>query len=171
MMSNVGTFVEEKPLLIPESSDLRSLFSLFINILNSPSLTVSIPILHLWVKILNSDILSNSDAVSSLVGPLLEICSQRLIRYEALPEDSEHPTVIFLDEDIDTIPERHSFLGNYRRYCVQVVEIIVRRKPFDAISHILGQVDDVLSHMYDGEPAFQGRSLYGFFLQSTAADS
>lgn len=170
-MSNVGTFVEEKPLLIPEYSDLRGLFGLFISILDSPSLIVSIPILHLWVKVLNSDILSNSDAVSSLVGPLLEVCSQRLIRYEALPDDSEHPTILFLDEDIDTIPERHAFLGNYRRYCVQVVEIIVRRKPFDAIGHILGQVDNVLSHLYDGQPTFQGKSPQGLFSQKPVADS
>jgi len=156
MMSNVGTFIEEKPLIIPEDSDLRSLFSLFISILHSPSLTVSIPILHLWVKLLSSEIIGGSDAVSSLVGPLLEICSQRLIRYEALPDDSGHPTILFLNEDIDTVPERHAFLGNYRRYCVQVVEIIVQRKPFDAVHHILGQVDDLLRHLYDGGPTFQG---------------
>lgn len=158
MMSNVGTFIEEKPLIIPEDSDLNSLFSLFVSILQSPSLTVSIPILHLWVKLLSSDMIGGSDAVSSLVGPLLEICSQRLIRYEALPDDSQLPTILFLNEDIDTIPERHAFLGNYRRYCVHVVEIIVQRKPFDALYHILGQVDDLLHHLYDGESDFQGRT-------------
>jgi hypothetical protein len=37
-------------------------------------------------------------------------------RYTSWTE-SEDPTVQFLVEDIDTVPERHAFVGNYRRYC------------------------------------------------------
>ena len=137
-------------------SEVTSFLDLLLNILRSQSLHVSIPILHLWVKLLNSDMIGNSRPVIDLIGPLLEICSQRLIRYEALPEDSSLPSMIFLNNDVDTMPERHAFLGNYARFCNQIVESVVQKKPFDALYHIIGQADEVLSHLYDGEAAFQG---------------
>jgi exportin-5 len=89
-----------------------------------------------------------------MIAPLLEICSSRLIRYEALPEGVDDPCMLFLLDDIDTVPERHAFLGNYRRYSVQVIELIVRRKQSDAIYHILSQVGQTMQHLYDGYLAF-----------------
>lgn len=94
--------------------------------------------------------------MNPLIAPLLELCSARLLRYESMPEDSDDPSLIFLLEDIDTLPERHAFLGNYRRYCSQVIELVVRQKQSDAIYHILSQVDNAMQHLYDGQPAFQG---------------
>ncbi|KAI9820881.1 MAG: hypothetical protein M1832_003514 [Thelocarpon impressellum] len=155
MVSNLGNFVEERPLLIPDATDLPGFLNLLLEIMGSQSLTISIPILNTWVKLLASDVIGGSDAISPLIGPLLEICSQRLIRYESLPEDSDDPSFLYLGEDIDTMPERHAFLGNYRRYCVQVVEIIVRRKPFEAMYHILGQVDQSLQTLYNNQPPFR----------------
>lgn len=90
------------------------------------------------------------------IGGLLETCSQRLARYEFLPEDSDDPIILFLNEDFDTIPERHAFLGNYRRYCVEVVEIIVRRLPLEATQHILSQAEALFKNLYNGQPRFQG---------------
>ncbi len=156
MVSNLANFIEQKPRLIPENSDLPNFLQLLLEILRSQSLVVSIPILNSWATLLSSDTIGDSDAVSPLVGSLLETCSQRLLRYEALPEDSVDPTFLFLSEDIDTIPERHAFLGNYRRYCVEVVETIVKRMPFDAMYHILGQVDQLLDSLYEGQQPFQG---------------
>lgn len=57
-------------------------------------------------------------------------------------------------EDTDTIPERHAFLGNYRRYSSQVIESIVELTLSDAINHILGQTESILQHLYDGQPPF-----------------
>lgn len=53
------------------------------------------------------------------------------------------------------MPERHAFLGNYSRFCTQVVEQVVQQQPIDALYHILGQADQALDHVYDGEPPFQ----------------
>lgn len=129
-----------------------------IMILRHDSMIVSIPILHSWTKLLGSDMIGTSDLVFSLVGPLLEVASGRLVRYEALPDDSEEPAILFLNEDIDTIPERHAFLGNYRRYCIQIIEIIVLRTPQEAISHILSQVDAALGSLYQTNPPFDPSS-------------
>lgn len=124
--------------------------------MRNQSLIVSIPVLHVWTKILKSRMFKDSGAVLQFIGGLLETCSQRLARYEFLPEDSNDPIVLFLNEDFDTIPERHAFLGNYRRYCVEVVEIIVRKLPLEATQHILGQAETLFKNLYDGQPVFRG---------------
>jgi exportin-5 len=132
---------------------------MFFDMLRNPSLVVSIPVLHCWTKLLRSRIVRESEVVNQMIGGLLETCCSRLIRYEALPEDSEDVTLLFLNEDIDTFPERHAFLGNYRRYCEDVVEVTVRRTPIEAMQHIFGQADTLFQNLYNGLPPFQGSPI------------
>lgn len=94
-----------------------------------------------------------------MVGGLLETCCARLIRYESLPEDTEDVTLQFLNEDIDTVPERHAFLGNYRRFCADIIEVLVRRTPVEAMQHILGQATHMLSNLYSDKPSFQPQTF------------
>ncbi|KAL8797433.1 MAG: hypothetical protein Q9195_000249 [Heterodermia aff. obscurata] len=155
MVFAVGRHLEERPDIIAEKCDLSNYFDLLITIMKAQSLHTSIPALHLWVKLLSSEHYGRSKTVTSLAGQLLEICSHRMLRYESLPEDSPNPSIMFLNEDVDTVPERHAFLGNYSRFCHQIVEMIVERQPADALYHLLGQADQVLDHLYDGEPPFQ----------------
>lgn len=135
--------------------DLRNFLDLLLLILRNKSLHVSIPALHLWQKLLDSDDLGCVPVVTAHIGDLLEICSHRMIRYQNLPENSPDPSIAFLNQDVDTMPERHAFTGNYSRLCHGVVQIIARHKPVDALYHILSQADHVISHLYDGEPPFQ----------------
>lgn len=120
---------------------------------------VSIPVLHSWARLLRHPSIRDSAHVTQSIGPLLETCSHRLVRYEALPEDPKNATLHFLNEDIDTVPERHAFLGNYRRYCVDVVEVIVRKTPIEALHHILGQAENLFLTLYDGNTGFEGEDL------------
>ncbi|KAI8950207.1 ARM repeat-containing protein [Xylaria longipes] len=137
----------------PSRVDLMGFLQLLLLITQNQSLVVSIPVLVTWCRLLNHPGLGpNIAATAAVIGPLLEICSTRLIRYESLPEDSEDPTIRLLLEDTDTFPERHLFLGNYRRYASQVIEIIVHLKVSDAMEHILGQTENVLAHLYDDLP-------------------
>ncbi|KAF7882970.1 hypothetical protein EAF00_011459 [Botryotinia globosa] len=154
MMSNLGVFIESKISAIPESCDLSNLLNLFFAIAQSQSLVVSIPIILTWTKLLRSPTIGGSSFITPLIAPLLELSSSRLIRYENMPDDCEDPEYLFLQEDIDTQPERHAFLGNYRRYCSQIIELVVRQKQSEAIYHILSQVDNSLQHLYDGCPPF-----------------
>ncbi|QSZ31435.1 hypothetical protein DSL72_001000 [Monilinia vaccinii-corymbosi] len=154
MMSNLGAFIESKISAIPESCDLSNLLNLLLAIAQSQSLVVSIPIILTWTKLLRSPTIGGSSTITPLIAPLLELCSSRLIRYENMPDNSADPEYIFLQEDIDTQPERHAFLGNYRRYCSQIIELVVRQKQSEALYHILGKVDNSLQHIYDGCPAF-----------------
>lgn len=123
--------------------------------MRNPSLVVSIPVLHCWSKLLRSRIVRDSGVVTQKIGGLLETCCARLIRYEAFPEDSEDATILFLNEDIDTVPERHAFLGNYRRFCADVIEVLVRKTPVEAMEHILGQATTVFQNLYNDQPPFQ----------------
>ncbi|KAF2846049.1 ARM repeat-containing protein, partial [Plenodomus tracheiphilus IPT5] len=159
LANSLGLFIEQKPQAIPEGSDLAGVFGFLYDIMRNPSLVVSIPVLHCWTKLLRSRIVRDSEVVNSMVGGLLETCCARLVRYENLPEDSEDVTLQFLNEDIDTIPERHAFLGNYRRFCADVVETLVRRTPAEAMEHILAQATSMLQNLYRDQPAFQPRTF------------
>ncbi|KAF2007985.1 ARM repeat-containing protein [Amniculicola lignicola CBS 123094] len=155
LSNSLGLYLEQKPQLIPEGSDLPGILGLLFDLFQNPSLVVSIPALHCWTKILRSRMLQDSGAISPMIGGLLETCCARLVRYEAFPEDSSDVTFLFLNEDIDTVPERHAFLGNYRRFCVDVVEVLVRKTPMEAMEHILGQATNMFQNLYTNQPSFQ----------------
>ncbi|KAF2130157.1 ARM repeat-containing protein [Dothidotthia symphoricarpi CBS 119687] len=159
LANHLGLFIEQKPEQIPEGSDLAGIFGFLFDTLQNPSLVVSIPVLHCWTKLLRSPVVRDSSVVNSMVGGLLETCCARLIRYEALPEDTEDVTLQFLNEDIDTVPERHAFLGNYRRFCADVVEVLVRRTPVEAMEHILGRATNMLQTLYSDHPPFQPQTF------------
>ncbi|TPX09622.1 uncharacterized protein E0L32_009223 [Thyridium curvatum] len=152
MMSCLGNYLERKFSSLPANLEVPRFLELLLRVVQSQSLVVSIPVLVTWTRFLSNRALGSSIADTPLIGPLLEVCSARLIRYESLPEDTQDPTYLLLFEDTDTIPERHAFLGNYRRYSSQVIESVVQLKLVDATRHILGQADHVLEHLYDGQP-------------------
>ena len=155
----MGKFLQEKAHILPEHVDIPSFLDLLLTIMQNESLHVSIPVLHLWVQLLQSRDVGDTQPVLDRIGPLLETSSQRLIRYELLPEDSTLPAILFLSEDLDTMPERHAFLGNYARFCRDIIDWIVQKRPYEALNHVLSQADRVIQHLYDGEPAFDGISL------------
>ncbi|KAF2679146.1 ARM repeat-containing protein [Lentithecium fluviatile CBS 122367] len=159
LANSLALFIEQKPQHIPEGSDLPGIFQLLFDICRNPSLVVSIPVLHCWTKLLRSRIVRDSSVVTSMVGGLLETCCARLIRYEVFPEDSDDVTILFLNEDIDTIPERHAFLGNYRRFCADVIDVLVRRTPVEAMEHILSQATSTFQNLYSDQPAFQPQNF------------
>ncbi|RYP92553.1 hypothetical protein DL770_001311 [Monosporascus sp. CRB-9-2] len=158
VVSYLGNYMDRRFAVLPadpERVDFQGFLHLLLLITRHQSLLVSIPILITWTRLLSHRSLGPSISdIPAFVGPLLELCSSRLIRYESLPEDAQDPTLIFLLEDTDTIPERHAFLGNYRRFSSNVIEAIVQLKLSDAMQHILTQTQNILEHLYDNEPAF-----------------
>ncbi|KAL7270468.1 karyopherin [Rhizina undulata] len=170
MMANLASFVEEKPTRMPQGTDLVAFMRLLFAIASHDSLAVSIPVLNAWTRILRKEYLSESEAVLSLISSLLELTTSRLIRYEVLNDES-NPNLLFLNEDLDTIPERHAFLGNYRRFCQSIIESMVRRRPFEAFPFILGQVDRSIANLNETQPPFsldQYQKNLNIFLQVDA---
>ncbi|KAI3545986.1 hypothetical protein CABS01_05185 [Colletotrichum abscissum] len=152
MLSLLGNYLDRRFSAISTNSDVSGFLNLLLLTVQSQSLIIAIPVLATWTRLLNNRLIGQSPANSHLVGPLLEVCGSRLIRYENLPEDTQDQTFMFLMEDTDTVPERHAFLGNYRRYSTQVIETIVQLKLSDAVYHVLGQAEHVLQHLYDESP-------------------
>ncbi|KAM6478916.1 armadillo-type protein [Trichoderma sp. SZMC 28011] len=160
MLSSLGDYFERKHSQVPLDASPEGFLQLLLQVVQHQSLMVSIPVLVTWTRLLANKVIGPSDIITSMIGPLLEVCSSRLVRYENLPQDTSDPTFLFLMEDTDTIPERHAFLGNYRRYSSQVVEIIVQLKLVDAVSHILGRTEQLLLHLYDGQPPFSKQNYF-----------
>jgi exportin-5 len=148
-VSHLASWVEMKPNMLSscENLDLNSLFSLFWTITAHQSLFVSLPLMHLWARLLRSPVLKGTEIIQPYVPRLLELCTSRLVRYEQLPDEVNEPTFLFLAEDFDTLPDRHAFLGNYRRLCVEVIEVIVRQHPVDAVGYILNQSTQILQRL------------------------
>ncbi|KAF2827190.1 ARM repeat-containing protein [Ophiobolus disseminans] len=159
LANSLGLFIEQKPRSIPEGSDFAGILGFLFDIMRNPSLVVSIPVLHCWTKLLRSTVVRENDTIKSMIGGLLETSCSRLLRYESLPEDTEDPTVQFLNDDIDTTPERHAFLGNYRRFCADMIETLVRWMPVEAMQHILAQATNILSNLYQNQPPFQPKTF------------
>lgn len=151
MLSALADYYERKAGSVPREAASNDFLQLLVHVAQSPSLMVSIPVLASWTRMLTHGALGRSEMLSSVVGPLLELCSSRLIRYESLPDDSNDPTFLFLLEDTDTMPERHAFLGNYRRYSAIVIENIVQLRLHEAMSHILRSTEEVLVQLQAGQ--------------------
>ncbi|KAK0713838.1 armadillo-type protein [Lasiosphaeria miniovina] len=152
MLSCLGNYLDRKFAAIPPQTNAQGFLELLMFVVQSQSLVVSIPVLVTWTRLLNHKALGPAAANTPLVVTLLELCSTRLIRFENLPEDNEDPTYLLLVEDTDTIPERHAFLGNYRRYSTQIIESIVQLKLSESFSHILDRAENALQTLYDGQP-------------------
>lgn len=157
----MGMFIEQAPWLMdaPEYCDFKLFTQLLIHILRNPSLTVSIPVIYLWTKLLAVRQVRYSTEFKQAMGALLEICRSRLVRYEMMPQNTEDLVCQFLNEDFDTIPEKHAFIGNYRRFCNTIIERIVRRSPFEALSHILTQCSELLKNL-PRHPEAQARTAF-----------
>ncbi|KAF1811184.1 ARM repeat-containing protein [Eremomyces bilateralis CBS 781.70] len=154
LLSYLGTCLERSFSRLGPNAAIAEFLSLIFDVLQNPSLMVSIPVLHLWSKILKSPSFRDSNEVRGMIGNILEICSERLVRYEFLPENTDNLTVLFLKEDMDTLPEQHAFLGNYRRYCTDVIEQIVRSTPLDASRHILSQAASLFTSIQAEQAKF-----------------
>lgn len=151
MLSCLGEYFERRFEMVRSDAAPEEFLQILLQVSQNQSLMVSIPIMVVWSRILpNTKIMRSS--VSTPLHALLELCMGRMVRYENLPEDSTDPIYLFLMEDTDTVPERHTFLGNYRRYTSRVIEAIVHSHPFESIEHILRQTEAVLLNLYEEFP-------------------
>ena len=126
--------------------DQPMLFELLQNVLQSKSLIVSIPVLDSWSKLLPGNDPRIRDQVLQALGVLMQTCGSRLLRYESVSEaDAENDEIIqFLNEDFDTVPERHAFIGAYQKHCANVITKIARDRPKEVLEYVFGQMQSML---------------------------
>ncbi|KAG5439896.1 hypothetical protein PCANB_000178 [Pneumocystis canis] len=108
-----------------------------------PSLIVSSISQPFWIALLKSP-LNKENAVISILPHLLDIISNRLIRYENAQQTSlkDSMEIKFLNYDIETIPEMHMFCGNYRRLMVDLIQIIFSIPTKECISYAQQHVEE-----------------------------
>lgn len=142
MVATIESAIEPRVTLLPSECDLLGYLKLLFLIAGHDSPTVSGPAISAWTKIYRSPNYSGIEAVTNTMPELLDLATSRLLKFESLKD--ERPAIAFLDADFDTQPEKHAFLGNYRRYAGSLVESILKKKPFDAFPYILSRVDATL---------------------------
>jgi exportin-5 len=150
----LGDAAASNPEILATPETCAALVDVMMIAFQHDSLLVSIPVLHSFTKLL----VAKSPAISSTMGQrvavLLGTCSQRLIKYESLSHE-ELPVILYLNEDFENPPELHSFLGNYRRYCITVIENIAYYMPQEAVGHILDQTVQMVNTIcQDFRPPF-----------------
>lgn len=131
----------------PNSLDLTPFLHFLTYMAEHESLIVSIPMIHSWVKLLEVPSWRKTPAVSSCIGPILQVASERLMQYDQLPEDTQNPVVLFVNEEIELFPERQGFYLNYRRLCSGVIEWICYAQLEDAMQAVMKRVDDLLDEI------------------------
>lgn len=134
----MGDAAASNPEILATPETCTALVDVMMLAFQHDSLLVSIPVLHSFTKLLVAKNPTISSAMGQRVAVLLGTCSQRLIKYESLSHE-ELPVILYLNEDFENPPELHSFLGNYRRYCIAVIESIAFYMPQEAVGHILDQ--------------------------------
>jgi exportin-5 len=137
-LSILGDAAASNPEILATPETCAALVDVMMIAFRHDSLLVSIPVLHSFTKLLVAKSPSISSTMGQRVAVLLGTCSQRLIKYESLSHE-ELPVILYLNEDFENPPELHSFLGNYRRYCITVIENIAYYMPQEAVGHILDQ--------------------------------
>lgn len=80
MIANLGGFVEEKSGLMPAEADLVGFMKLLFQICSHDSLSISIPVMNSWTRIIRKDILSGHEAIGPLIPGLIALATARLIR-------------------------------------------------------------------------------------------
>ncbi len=152
LISVIGVYLDVNASVLPEEADVPGYLTLLTKVLSHQSLSVSAPALSGWAKILKSSTVSLRNAMAPNIRVVLDICSRRLIKFEYMSSDSNNPTILFLNEDYDTLPDQHSFVGKYRRYCVLAVEAVVLSDPLEAIKFVLGSVDEAVQILSQSRP-------------------
>jgi len=125
--------------LLDDQAHANSLYSLLVEVFHNNSLLVSIPVLHTLAMSLESRQERIMQILNQALNLLMDTCLVRLIKFESLPKHTKHPILTYLHDDFETQPELHAFLGNYRRYCVRVIETISQDRPLELLKYLLQQ--------------------------------
>ncbi|KAG5513543.1 hypothetical protein PMAC_000975 [Pneumocystis sp. 'macacae'] len=110
-----------------------------------PSLIVSFISLPFWIALLKSS-LNKEQAVISILPYLLDTASSRLIRvwYENAQETflKNSIEIKFLNYDIESVSEIHVFCGNYRRFMIDLIQIIFSIPTKDCLSYAQQHIEE-----------------------------
>ena len=133
-----------------EDIDLADILDLVLLTWQHKSLIISGMANNFWCSLLRDERLNDHAHVSARYAQILEIGSQRLLRFE----DAKAQMLLgselqmYLDLDLENMPELHAFCGNYKRFIFDIVRMVVFKRPLQAIDWARAQVINFFSREY-----------------------
>lgn len=132
MIVGLGEYLNLPKNRLPKEASLKQYLYLVLETTNNPSLVISGMSLQFWCSVLRVDKLNSRPEVLELLPRLLEISSERCIKFEDV--DDDHIARRFLDYDFDSASDSQVFLGNYRKFMEDIVRLIVCILPVPSLS-------------------------------------
>lgn len=139
VVAHLGDAINKLPEILNDEEHVIAFYQFAIEVFRSNSLLVSIPVLHSLSQTLAVKQPRVIGIIQQGASQMFDNCVERLIRFESIPKDTEHPILSYLHEDFETLPEMHAFLGNYRRYCMKIIEYLSEERPVGALEYMLQQ--------------------------------
>lgn len=105
---------------------------------------------NFWCSLLRDDRLNNHPDVSEKLVEMLQIASARLLNFEdarvVMLKGSE--IQMYLDLDLENLPELHAFCSNYMRFAFDIARMVVFKEPRDATAWMRAQVSSFFTREY-----------------------
>jgi exportin-5 len=171
LLSLFGDHISDHAALATSSCDVGPFLQLLTTVAEHESLIVSIPVIHAWVKLLETPSWREKTLLWECIGQLVPVVSERLIQYDQFPDTVRNPIVLFMNEEIELFPERQGFYQNYRRLCAAVIEYICLAIPEKAMVSILGRIDAHMDEIESAELQFGTAKYERLSMQALAADA
>lgn len=160
----LGEYLNVSKNQLPSDSDLTQYFSLVLATTSHPSLVISGMSLQFWCSVLRVEKFNGKENIEKLLPQLLELASDRCIKFENVSDD--HISKRYLAIDFDTTPDTKVFLSNYRKFMEDIVRLVVCRIPAESMAFLENRMDAFFSSElgwqsinsskleYNGNPAF-----------------
>lgn len=133
-----------------EEIELATILDLVLLTWRHKSLIISSMANSFWCSLVRDERLNSHPHVSDRYVQMLQVASQRLLRFEdaklQMLQGSE--LQMYLDLDIENTPELHAFCGNYRRFMYDIVRMVVFKRPVEATQWAREQVANFFAREY-----------------------
>lgn len=139
MIVGLGDFLNLPKSRLPKEVSLKQYLLLVLETTSHPSLVISGMSVQFWCSVLRVDKLNQQSDVQDLLPQLLQLASERCIKFEDVGDD--HISRKFLDFDFDSTSDSQVFLGNYRKFIEDIVRLIVCIMPVPSMTWLESRMD------------------------------
>lgn len=133
-----------------EEIELAGILDLVMMTWQHSSLMISGMSNNFWCSLLRDERLNDHPHVTERFVRILHIGAQRLLHFEdarnIMLKGSD--VQLYLDLDLENVPELHAFCSNYMRFAFDIVRMVVYKRPRDATLWIREQVKNFFEREY-----------------------
>lgn len=156
MIVGLGEYLNVSKNRLPKEASLKQYLFLVLQTTNNSSLVVSGMSLQFWCSVLRVNKLNSRPEIQELLPQLLEIASERCIKFDDVGDD--HIARRFVTLEFDSESEIQVFLGNYRKFMEDIVRLVVCIVPQPSLTWLESRMDAFFSSDI-GRDSLESRSL------------